>query len=227
MTRRPALAAEVTLVFVLILTQLWFVGEVLSFFVLLPLGVILVSWVVRKESFETLGLSQFAFKGFGRLWLFLAAGVVIVLIVGVYGNPGFFRSGSFPIGVVLRFISYLIPALVQQILLNGYFVNRMHSVTNHRTRTTLLVGILFGIVHLPNPVLVVLTLYGGMISAYFFVRSRNVYPLAVAHAALAAVAYCTLPQEWHHGFRVGMQFYLYVPVPGDPCTPQFLRLPGL
>jgi hypothetical protein len=224
---RLAVGAEITLVFLLILVQIWFVGEALSFFVLLPLGAVLASWVIRRESFETLGLAHFSFIGFARLWLLLAAGVLIVLVVGAFANPGFFRNVEFSVGVTLRFISYLVPALLQQILLNSYFVNRIHLLTNNRVSIILIGGILFSVVHLPNPVLLFLTLYGGMISAHFFVRSRNVYPLAVAHAALAAVAYCVLPQAWHHGFRVGMQFSLYIPVPGDPCIPQFLKLLGL
>ena len=223
--RRSVLICEITLVFLLILAQIWFVGEALSFFVLLPLGAVVTSWVLRKDSLETLGLAHFSFRGFARLWLLLAAGVVVVLVVGAFGNPAFFRSPS--LGVTLRFILYLIPALLQQTLLNGYFVNRVHSLTKSRISTTVIIGILFSVVHLPNPVLVTLTLYGGMISAYFFVGRKNVYPLAVAHAALAAVAYCALPQAWHHGFRIGMQFSLYAPVPGDPCVPQFLRLLGL
>jgi membrane protease YdiL (CAAX protease family) len=225
--RRIVGSFEITLVLLLILVQIRFIGEALSFFALLPLGVVVASWVLRKDSFESLGLAHFSFKGFARLWLLLAAGVIVVLIVGAYGNPGFFRNRGFPLGTTLRFISYLIPALLQQVLLDGYFVNRVHSLTRNRISTTVFIGILFSIVHLPNPVLVVLTLYGGMISAYFFVKSRNVYPLAVAHAALAAVAYCALPQAWHHGFRIGMQFSLYTPVPGDPCMPQFFRLFGL
>jgi len=178
MNGRFAVAAEITPVFFLILTQIWFIGEVLSFFTLLPLGLVLASWVLRKDSFETLGLAHFNFKGFARLWLLLAAGVLIVLIIGAYGNPGFFRNKSFPLGVTLRFITYLVPALLQQILLNGYFVNRIHFLTKTRTSTTVITGILFSIVHLPNPVLLILTLFGGMISAYFFARGRNVYPLA-------------------------------------------------
>jgi membrane protease YdiL (CAAX protease family) len=224
---RPAVGAEITLVFLLILVQIWFIGQVLSFFVLLPLGVVVASWVLRKDSFQTLGLAHFSFKGFARLWLLLAAGVLIVLVVGAFANPGFHRNARFPVGVTLRFISYLVPALFQQILLNSYFVNRIHLLTNNRVSTILISGILFSVVHLPNPVLLFLTLYGGMISAYFFVKSRNVYPLAIAHTALAAVAYCALPQAWHHGFRVGMQFSLYTPVPGDPCIPQLLKLLGL
>jgi membrane protease YdiL (CAAX protease family) len=226
MNRRGVLG-EIALVYLLILFQLWFVGAALSFFVILPLAVVLVSWVVRGDTWRSLGLARFSFRGFASLWRLLAAAIAVVLIVAAFANPGFFRSGLSPVGVAFRFVSYLIPALLQQIILNGYFVNRVHTLARSRNSTVAIVGFLFCIVHLPNPVLLPLTLFGGMISAYFFLRSTNVYPLAVAHAALAAVAFCALPQAWHHGFRVGLQYYLYTPVPGAPCLPEFLKLLGL
>jgi len=224
---RRGILGEIALVYLLILFQIWIVGATLSFFVILPLAVVLVSWVRRGETWRSLGLARLTLQGFASLWRLLAAAIVVVLAVAAFANPGFFRSGLSPLGVAFRFASYLVPAFLQQIILNGYFVNRIHALTPSRNSTIVIVGVLFCSVHLPNPVLLPLTLFGGMLSAYFFLRSTNVYPLAVAHAALAAVAFCALPQSWHHGFRVGLQYYLYTPIPGAPCLPEFLKLLGL
>jgi len=215
---------EISATFFLILAQIWFVGRLLSPYTILPLGLMIVSWVLHKDTLQSLGLSKFEFKGFGPLWIIVAVGTVIVLIIGFLVNRSEIRESNLFVGLPLRFASYLVPALFQQIVLNGFFVNRIQSITDKQNLVICIAGILFCIIHAPNPVLLILTLIGGTISAYFFLRMRNVYPLAVAHAFLATVAYCVLPQLWHHGFRVGMEYYLFVPKPGDCCTPEFLKM---
>lgn len=224
MNKQFVVALEIALVFLLILAQIWFVGKVVSLFTILPLGVIILSWVFHKESLRAIGLGKFEFKGFGPLWMVLAIGITFIALIGIYVNRSRPEQENFLLGLPLRFASYLLPALGQQVILNGYFVNRIKLLTVRRNVIALVAGVLFCMIHAPNPVLLGLTLFGGTISAYFFVRKRNLYPLTIAHAAVAAVAYCMLPQLWHHGFRVGMQYYLFVPTPGDCCTPEFLRV---
>jgi len=223
MKKPIAVGLEIACTFFLVLGQIWFVGKLLSPFTILPLGVITASWIVRKETLRTLGLRVLDFRGYAVLWVFLAGGIALVAVVGVFLNRSALQRGCILLGLPLRFVSYVVPALFQQIILNGYFVNRIQSLTRRRSLTAAVAGLLFCVIHAPNPVLLVLTLFGGMVSAWLFVRRSNVYPLAVAHATLAAFAYCALPQLWHHGFRVGMEYYLFVPKPGDCCVPEFLQ----
>jgi membrane protease YdiL (CAAX protease family) len=223
LNRRSFIVAEIASAFLLILAQIWFVGRLLSVFTLLPLGVIAASWVRHGESFRTLGLNRFDFEGTAPLWIFFVVGSIIIGTTGFFIDQSVFQKGNFASSLALRFCSYLIPALCQQIIFNGYFVRRIHSVAKSPYVASAISGILFCAVHAPNPVLLILTLFGGIFFSYFFIRNGKIYSLAIAHAALAAFAYCVLPQSWHHGFRVGMQYALYVPIPGNCCIPEFLR----
>jgi membrane protease YdiL (CAAX protease family) len=224
MEKRIVVILEIAVAFLLILAQIWFVGKLLSFFTLLPLALIAASWLVHRDNAESLGLKRFQFAGYGSLWIILGGGAVVVMILGVSVNRQVLWKQDVVLGLPLRFVAYLAPALFQQIILNGFFVNRMHTLVPNRITTALLCGLLFCSIHAPNPVLVPLTLLGGTVCSYYFLRNRNLYPLALGHAALAAVAFCFLPQAWHHQFRVGMEYYLYIPKPGDCCMPDFLKV---
>lgn len=222
---------EVILTYVLILVQLWFVGKVLSPFTILPFSVILMSSLLRKEFIQTLGLSNFSLKGYRSLWQFLVVGIVVIFIIGGYvhslqpktDRPIFLQLIVLVPGIIVRFLAYIAPAFCQQVVLNSYFVNRIHFLLGKSTPTAIVIGILFSLVHFPNPVLSILTLVWGAISSHFFLKHRNVYPLVLVHAALAAVTYCVLPPSLHHEFRVGMQYSLYIPSPCDGCFPEFLN----
>ena len=166
MNQRTVVLLEVVLTFMLILVQLWFVGIVLSPFIMLPLGIVVTSWIMRKESLQTLGVSHITLKHSKSLWKFFVGGMIVLFIVGGYIR--FMYSHSFHLilfqliallpGIVLRFVSYIVPALCQQIVLNSYFVNRIQFLTNKSNTTIMITGILFSLAHLPNPVLSVLTL---------------------------------------------------------------------
>jgi membrane protease YdiL (CAAX protease family) len=118
----------------------------------------------------------------------------------IFGN---LLAQRFALSVAL----YYWGALAQQVLMNGYFVNRLSYGLSHRTQVTFLTGILFSLVHLPNPVLTPMTFLGGMLSAYFFQRNKNVYLLALFHTILAVTIKYFLPHAWHHNLRVGPGFF--------------------
>jgi hypothetical protein len=221
MNKRFIIVSEIALAYFLILGQIWFVGKFLSVFTILPLGVITLDFMLRKESLRSLGLCKFDFKALTSLWVILATGMSAIVLIGFLANHAGFRERNFVSTLLLRFGLYLVSALFQQIVFNGYFVNRIQSVIGKQRVTAAVAGFLFCTIHAPNLVLLILTLFGGTVCAHFFIKTKNVYPLAVAHAALGALAYCALPQAWHHGFRVGMQYYLYIPTQGDRCAPSF------
>ena len=109
-----------------------------------------------------------------------------------------------------RFAGYIIWSFAQQFLLQDFFLLRFRRLLPGRT--ALAVGAAAGIfaaAHLPSPILTIFTLIWGLIASATFVRNRNLYPLAVAHAILGiSVAVC-LPGPVTHNMRVGLGYLRY------------------
>ena len=111
----------------------------------------------------------------------------------------------------LSILSYYPWALFQQVILNGYFTNRISKFVTSPIKVSLIAGIIFAIVHWPNPVLVPVTFVGGMMSAYFFQRSKNVYTLALLHVFLAVYLLYFFPDAWHRHLTIGPGFDRWEP----------------
>ncbi len=136
--------------------------------------------------------------------------LVLTLWIGFIWNPNFLAQK----GIFWKYLKHLpmyYPwALLQNLWLNGYFTNRLAKVfPNQPKLISTMAGILFAIVHWPNPVLLVATFIGGIMSAYFFQRNRNLYPLALSHAILAVSLLYFFPDSWHHHLRIGPGFWHY------------------
>src|SRR2546422_464174 len=68
-------------------------------------------------------------------------------------------------------------------------------------------GAIFAAFHIPNPVLMPLTFFGGVILTRVFIRHRNLVPLALAQAVIGTLTSITIPPCWHHGLRVRPGYY--------------------
>ena len=86
-------------------------------------------------------------------------------------------------------------------------------------------AIIFAAFHIPNPVLMPVTLLGGYILSKVFIATRNLLPLALAQALVGSLLAITLPAAWHHGLRVGPGYYRVTPgrsplerVPNSPLS---------
>lgn len=102
---------------------------------------------------------------------------------------------------------YFAFCLLQQVGLQSFFNNRLTALISRRWFSSVLAGIIFGISHWPNPVLVPVTIVGGTAMAWLFARERNVIPLAVGQALLGALVWACFPLEWHHRMRVGPGYF--------------------
>jgi len=105
-----------------------------------------------------------------------------------------------------RFGGYLAFCLLQQVGLNSFLTNRLLGAFEKPAPTAIVAGILFGVLHWPNPVLVPLTLAGGVGMAWLFAEERNILVLALGQAILGALVWWAFPVAWHHSMRVGPGF---------------------
>ncbi|MBI4586564.1 MAG: DUF4214 domain-containing protein [Planctomycetes bacterium] len=66
-----------------------------------------------------------------------------------------------------------------------------------------LAALIFGLIHLPSPALVGMTLAAGLVWIRLFDRGRRLLPLFFSHLALAVLAHAALPERLHYDMRVG------------------------
>ena len=108
-----------------------------------------------------------------------------------------------------RFAGYLAFCLLQQVALNSFLTNRLLSYFQKPWHAAVLAGVLFAALHWPNPVLVPLTLMGGVAMACLFAGERNILPLALGQAVLGALVWWAFPLAWHHSMRVGPGYWTF------------------
>lgn len=180
------------------------IGKILE----IGLGVILAagivtSYILRKDSWDTIGL----IKETKPLWLFTLISFLAIGGIALLVNPGFWKQPEIWDKIFQR-LGYPFWALFQQLLMQGYGANRCGMVFQKRWQAALAVGILFGIAHLPNPILAPATFILGTVAAYYFLKCRNLYIIAFMHAILAvAVKYFLTDDLLNHGMRVGPGFW--------------------
>ncbi len=102
----------------------------------------------------------------------------------------------------LALFAYLPWGVVQQYLINGYFLNRFDRAFSPRT-SAWLTAALFAAAHTPNWFLMSVGLAGGWCSTQVYRRHRNLYFLGMAHAAIGFLLFVTVPDSISHHLQVG------------------------
>jgi membrane protease YdiL (CAAX protease family) len=187
--------------FVLIEAALWTpVGMLGSIWVALAvLCMLLAIYSDRTASARNLGLVSPWRRS--SAWI-LASAILLcptvpltATLLGFYAGPGFIFSVS-------QAALYAVWSVVQQFILQSFFFLRLESLIGGR-RAVWAASLLFGAVHLPNPVLTVGAFLGGLFFCEMFRRYRNILPLGLAHAMLGLTVAASFPDTLLRHMLVG------------------------
>ena len=206
MSRRRAIL-ELAVAYVLILLVIWTPNpwqRILYIATVLVLALILA---LSFQSRDKLGLRRTNLTR--SLWIAVAAlilaAIVIVLAIHYHTLHAPPTIGRF----IARYWGYALWAFVQQILLQDVFLRRLLILIPSPRAAALAAAIIFAAAHLPNPILVPITLLWGFISCLLFLHYRNIIPLAIAHAAFGITLAITIPSPLIRNMRVGLGFLHY------------------
>lgn len=203
-----ATALEVLLVYSGILLYIWRWQFTYPRAWMALLAAVLASHVAHRDTLRGLGLAFVELRASARIILpFAVALYVPVVILG-------FASGRLLLlapskRTLASFAGYLIWCAFQQYVAQSYFHCRLMSLIPNRHVSSLLVALLFGAAHIPNPILMVATTLGGFVLSEVFARHRNVWPLALAQAAGGFLIAALSPASLIHNMRVGPGYFFY------------------
>ena len=131
--------------------------------------------------------------------------VLLLVLVGILSG----RLWTIPIHweAITPVLRYALWGTIQQYGLQGYFHNRLSRVISQPLWSCTINAIVFMSFHIPNPVLMVFTLVGGVASSMLFLQSRNLFVLGVFHGALGLLLSNVFPRDWMLNMRVGPGYF--------------------
>ncbi len=197
---------------------LWTAGAAQRRFIIAAMGWIAACTLLQRRSVKQLGV------GLGGLrqssWLALTALALAAMVVGMLHGSGWQLPAIQRPIQLWRVGAYSVWAVEQEFILNSFLFLNLEQLAGTR-RAIVLSALIFAVAHIPNPLLMALTLLAGLVFCTAFARYRNIWPLAVAHALLGITVAVSAPDSFTHHMRVGLGYHTWqsasAPVPGRPA----------
>jgi membrane protease YdiL (CAAX protease family) len=204
---------ELFIGYCLILAVIWTPRPLQHWLYYIALGWFIVSIALSFEGWKAMGCSL---AGFWRSSWIVGLAVIMAAIATFFASSFHtLHHPASPAEWLKAFGGYTVWAITQQLLLQGYFLARLLRIVPNPNFAAIITASVFALAHLPNPILTPLTLIWGLTACFVFIRSRNVYPLAIAHAIFGVCVAVTIPASLLHNMRVGLGYIDYSPTPLD------------
>jgi hypothetical protein len=142
-------------------------------------------------------------------WLVGAAVIAAIVAAIVASRMHTLHTPGGPKMYLHRFAGYIIFACVQQFLLQDFFLLRLLRIMRRPSSAVFAGAAIFSLAHLPNPILTAVTFVWGVAACFFFLRYRNLYALAIAHAILGVTLAISVPGPVIRNMRVGLGYLTY------------------
>jgi membrane protease YdiL (CAAX protease family) len=204
---RSRALVELCVGYALILLVIWTPRPWQKLLYLAALAWILLATFFSFDGWTATGLRPS--RSVRTLWIvpaaLLLAAVVIVFAVRL-------QTLHLPRGTALfikSFWGYALWSLVQQFLLQCFVLLRLLRILPNQRSAVITAVCLFGVAHLPNPILTVVTLIWGGAACLLFLRYRNLYTLGVVHAIFGITMAITVPGPISRNMRVGLGYLRY------------------
>lgn len=210
---RPALI-EVAAFYGLILVAIWggqrwgLSGQVWIGAVLL-MGAAVYSNRRHGDSQERLGLSVRWLKS-SAVSLMKVAGppLVVLALWAAFSPPPSLKK------LVFWALGYPLWAFAQEYALLAFAANRLRDGLGDRPRAIALAnGLLFAIIHFPNPLLMTACLLSGVAFTWIFLKTPHLVPPALAHALGGALLSWIFLNQYN-AMMVGPAFWKHALTPG-------------
>ncbi|HXA05726.1 MAG TPA: CPBP family glutamic-type intramembrane protease [Bryobacteraceae bacterium] len=191
--------------FALIILYIWWLRFRFPYVWIAILALLIASHLRKREGLRKLGFEWKMPRGSAKLWMVLGLIATVILAIGLIFHT--IRQVTWQ-GACLSLLLYCTWGLVQQYILNGYFVNRFSDfLPHHIYAVAILAAICFSVVHLPNWFLMIVTLAGGYACARVYMHHRNLYFLGLAHGVIGFLIYLTVPDTISHHLYVGPKWF--------------------
>lgn len=171
---------------------------------------------VRGDKLSEIGLST---KNFGRaLRLLTLPTLAVCAVIALIG----FATDSFHLTSHFRTNLLVLPvwAVIQQYVLQAFIHRRMRwmfvsescSPEERRRQARwaiLATAAIFSLTHLPNLMLMLLTLLGALLWSWVYERAPNLFALGLSHAVISLMLMTSLPAWLLPSMSVGYKHFLY------------------
>ncbi|HSD73767.1 MAG TPA: CPBP family glutamic-type intramembrane protease [Steroidobacteraceae bacterium] len=208
---RSAAMVEVTALTALVLSYIWswqgaFPGHGLLV-VVLYFGIGIVSHVRRGESARQIGFRLDNWPAaFRKALVVVGIASVAFLAVGAALDTWHFPSVRHTVSALPWMLAW---ATAQQYGLVCFLYQRLLEILQGPRAATLGAAALFAAFHVPNPLLLIVTLGAGIVSCTLYRREPNVLVLGMAHAAVSFVLAGALPLDITRGMHVGPGYFTF------------------
>ncbi len=199
--------AEIAVAYGLILAVIWTPRPWQSILWWVAAAGVLALISASFEGFAAMGLRR---ENFLRsLWIAGAALLVAGAAMIVAAHFHTLKLPAGPLAFLETYCAYAVWAGVQQFLLQGFFLLRFLRLIRGARLAALAATGLFALAHMPSVFLVPATFVWGLATCLLFLRYRNLYALALAHAILGVAVAMTIPGPVDHNMRVGLGYLHY------------------